>query len=96
MVSGKEKGGFANREVIDDFVRYACCVMNYFKEEVHYWLLFNEINFGVMPMGAYKSLGLIDGKYLGGEAFISLKSMTVDEKVRFRHYITSLLPERKR
>ena len=80
----KEKGGFANREVIDDFVRYACCVMNYFKEEVHYWLLFNEINFGVMPMGAYKSLGLIDGKYLGGEAFISLKSMTVDEKVRFQ------------
>lgn len=80
----KEKGGFANREVIDDFVCYACCVMNYFKEEVHYWLLFNEINFGVMPMGAYKSLGLIDGKYLGGEAFISLKSMTVDEKVRFQ------------
>ena len=41
-------------------------------------------SFGVMPMGAYKSLGLIDGKYLGGEAFISLKSMTVDEKVRFQ------------
>lgn len=58
--------------------------MNCFKEEVHYWLLFNEINFGVMPMGAYKSLGLIDRKYLGGEAFISLKSMTVDEKVRFQ------------
>ncbi|GAK40394.1 6-phospho-beta-glucosidase [Paenibacillus urinalis] len=37
-------GGWAGREVIDHFVRYADTVMNRYKDKVKYWLTFNEIN----------------------------------------------------
>ncbi|MFD2701916.1 glycoside hydrolase family 1 protein [Paenibacillus shunpengii] len=37
-------GGWAGREVIEHFVRYADTVMNRYKDKVKYWLTFNEIN----------------------------------------------------
>ncbi|MCM3784808.1 6-phospho-beta-glucosidase [Neobacillus mesonae] len=37
-------GGWAGREVIDHFVKYADTVMNRYKDKVKYWLTFNEIN----------------------------------------------------
>ena len=36
--------GWAGREVIGHFVRYAETVMNRYKDKVKYWLTFNEIN----------------------------------------------------
>lgn len=60
-------GGFSNRATIDLFVKYAKTVMEYYKDSVKYWLTFNEINFGVLPMGAYTSQGLIKKEYLNGE-----------------------------
>ncbi|QDP39829.1 6-phospho-beta-glucosidase [Radiobacillus deserti] len=40
----KEYGGFANRKVVDLFVRYAVTVMERYKDKVKYWMTFNEIN----------------------------------------------------
>ncbi|MGX7417375.1 6-phospho-beta-glucosidase [Carnobacterium gallinarum] len=39
-----EYGGFKNKKVIDFFVHYAEVVMNRYKDKVHYWMTFNEIN----------------------------------------------------
>ena len=40
----KEYGGWANRKVIDFFVRYSEVVMKRYKNKVKYWMTFNEIN----------------------------------------------------
>jgi 6-phospho-beta-glucosidase len=37
-------GGWYDRHVIDCFVRYAACVMAEFRDEVRYWIPFNEMN----------------------------------------------------
>ncbi len=50
--------GWADRRVIDLFVRYAKTVFEYYKEDVKYWLTFNEINCGCLPLGNYMSLGI--------------------------------------
>ncbi|MDF3000034.1 MAG: bglH1 [Bacillota bacterium] len=56
----KRYGGFANREVITFFERYAKTVLERYKDKVKYWLTFNEINFGTMPMGNLEVLGIIN------------------------------------
>jgi 6-phospho-beta-glucosidase len=37
-------GGFANKEVIPLFVKFAKCVFQRYKDKVIYWMTFNEIN----------------------------------------------------
>ncbi|ALS02712.1 6-phospho-beta-glucosidase [Enterococcus silesiacus] len=37
-------GGFANKEVIPLFVKFAKCVFERYKDKVTYWMTFNEIN----------------------------------------------------
>ncbi|MFD2306927.1 6-phospho-beta-glucosidase [Enterococcus termitis] len=37
-------GGFANKEVIPLFVKFAKCVFQRYKDKVTYWMTFNEIN----------------------------------------------------
>ncbi|MCF0105749.1 MAG: family 1 glycosylhydrolase [Holdemanella sp.] len=37
-------GGWQNREVIDHYVKYAKTLMDEYKDDVKYWLTFNEIN----------------------------------------------------
>ncbi len=56
--------GWTGREVIDCFVRYASTLFNEYKDEVRYWLTFNEINIGAQPFGRIMSLGMQgeDGK----------------------------------
>ena len=56
--------GWTGREVIDCFVRYATTLFNEYKDEVKYWLTFNEINIGAQAMGRIMSLGMQgeDGK----------------------------------
>lgn len=80
----KEKSGFLSREVIDDFVRYTECVMRYYKDYVRYWLVFNEINFGVLPMGAHKSLGLIAKEDMESGEFIPQNAFSVDMQKNFQ------------
>lgn len=53
--------GWASRETIDCFMRYATCVLDRFHDKVEYWLTFNEINTGTRKMGASSSLGCIRG-----------------------------------
>ena len=50
--------GWTGREVIDCFVRYATTLFKEYKDEVRYWLTFNEINIGVNAFGRIMSLGM--------------------------------------
>ncbi|WAA11706.1 6-phospho-beta-glucosidase [Fervidibacillus halotolerans] len=40
----KKYGGFRNRKCIDFFVKFSETVMNRYKDQVKYWMTFNEIN----------------------------------------------------
>ncbi len=51
--------GWYSREVMDCFVRYCEVIFDRYQDKVKYWLTFNEINSGVMQMGAVLSLGTI-------------------------------------
>ena len=53
--------GWYGREVIDCYVRYCEAIFERYQDKVKYWLTFNEINSGTMPMGAVLSLGTIKG-----------------------------------
>lgn len=53
--------GWYSREVIDCFVRYCEVIFERYQNKVKYWLTFNEINSGTMPMGAILSLGCVKG-----------------------------------
>lgn len=44
----QELGGWENRETIGHFERFARCVLSEYKDEVRYWLTFNEINSPLM------------------------------------------------
>ncbi len=50
--------GWVGRPVIDCYVRYARTLFEEYKNEVTYWLTFNEINIGVQPFGRIMSLGM--------------------------------------
>ena len=52
--------GWAGREVIDCYTRYAETVFNRYKNKVKYWLTFNEINVGTMALGGYLGLGILN------------------------------------
>lgn len=43
-LSLERNGGWNNRETIKHYVRYAKTCFEYFRNDVHYWLTFNEIN----------------------------------------------------
>ncbi|MBR1743248.1 MAG: glycoside hydrolase family 1 protein [Lachnospiraceae bacterium] len=51
--------GWYGRECIGYFVHYAETLYERYRDQVKYWLTFNEINSGTMPMGAVLSLGTI-------------------------------------
>lgn len=56
--------GWQGRETIDHFIKYAETCFREFKDEVTYWLTFNEINSGTHSIGKVMSLGMqgTDGK----------------------------------
>lgn len=49
--------GWAGREVIDCFTKYAETVFRRYKDKVKYWLTFNEIN--VMPLSPFTGGGVV-------------------------------------
>lgn len=52
--------GWASRECIGLYVKYAETLFKRYKGKVKYWLTFNEINAGTMPMGGFLSLGILN------------------------------------
>ena len=56
----KAYNGWAGRECIDHFMRYCEVIFERYKDKVKYWLTFNEINAGTMPMGNFLSLGILN------------------------------------
>jgi len=56
----KAYNGWADRECIDHFMRYCEVIFERYKDKVKYWLTFNEINAGTMPMGNFLSLGILN------------------------------------
>ena len=53
--------GWEGREVIGYFEKYCHAIFERYKDKVKYWLTFNEINAGTMPMGSVLSLGTVKG-----------------------------------
>lgn len=53
--------GWYGRECIDCYVRYCEVLFERYQDKVKYWLTFNEINSGTMPLGAILSLGCVKG-----------------------------------
>ena len=53
--------GWEGREVIGYFETYCKVIFQRYKDEVKYWLTFNEINSGTMPFGAVLSTGTVKG-----------------------------------
>ncbi len=53
--------GWYGRECIELFERYCHAIFERYKDKVVYWLTFNEINAGTMPMGNVLSLGTVKG-----------------------------------
>ncbi len=52
--------GWADRRVIDLFAKYCEVIFTRYKDKVKYWLTFNEINAGSIPLGGYLSLGILN------------------------------------
>ncbi|MBR4163556.1 MAG: glycoside hydrolase family 1 protein [Solobacterium sp.] len=48
-------GGWSNRRMIDYYLRYCETIFTRYKDKVHYWLTFNEINILRVPFGILTS-----------------------------------------
>ncbi|MBR5952569.1 MAG: glycoside hydrolase family 1 protein, partial [Pseudobutyrivibrio sp.] len=53
--------GWEGRELIEYFMNYCKAIFARYEGKVKYWLTFNEINTGTMPMGAVLSTGTVKG-----------------------------------
>ncbi len=56
----KKYHGWSGRACIDHFMRYCEVIFDRYKDKVKYWLTFNEVNVGAVPMGNLLSLGIIN------------------------------------
>ena len=70
--------GWVDRRVIDCFAKFCHACFERYKDQVKYWLTFNEINTGTMPMGGILNTGTIQG-YEGSTA-----DVPNDEQARFQ------------
>ena len=53
--------GWASRKLVDLYVKYCKAIFERYKDKVKYWLTFNEINCGAMPLGNVLGLGTFQG-----------------------------------
>ena len=58
----EELGGWENRNTIALFDKYARTILDEYKDEVKYWLTFNEINMLTQDFGAVFCAGMLDPK----------------------------------
>lgn len=70
--------GWESRKVIDLFVKYCNTVFNRYKDKVKYWLTFNEINVGLLPVGNILSLGILN------EGTNKFNEQADDENLRYQ------------
>ena len=56
----REYGAWRNRRLISFYENLCNAIFRRYKGLVKYWLTFNEINAGTMPMGGYLSLGILN------------------------------------
>lgn len=82
--------GWASRELIEFYMNYCKAIFERYKDKVKYWLTFNEINCGTMPMGAILETGTIKG-FEAPPPMCPTTSRSV-----FRHFITSSWPVPRR
>ena len=61
--------GWSSRETIDFFMRYCKTLFTEYKDEVKYWITFNEINTAMNPFGKLNGLGMAlkEGPWIFGE-----------------------------
>lgn len=59
LALGVQKNGWLSRETIEHFMRYVETVFDRYRDKVKYWLTFNEINAGQMPIGDIISTGMV-------------------------------------
>lgn len=76
----KNYGGWANRQVIDLFLRYARTIFTEYRGLVRRWLTFNEINFSTVTYGEIVTSGIIPR---GGE-IVNLDPDATAEEVNRR------------
>ncbi len=53
--------GWSGCELIDYYMNYCRVIFERYKDKVKYWLTFNEINAGIVSLGALLSLGTVKG-----------------------------------
>lgn len=70
--------GWEGRECIQYYLNYCEAIFERYQNKVKYWLTFNEINAGTMPLGNALSLGTIKG-YSG-----SMMAIPDDPQIRFQ------------
>lgn len=58
----KKYQGFSSRVMIEIYKKYVRTVFERYKNKVNYWLTFNEVNFGLIPMGTLHVLGMLDDR----------------------------------
>lgn len=52
--------GWADRKLVELYVRYCETLFTRYKDKVKYWLTFNEINAGMYPFGIFMGLGILN------------------------------------
>ncbi|MBR1628748.1 MAG: glycoside hydrolase family 1 protein [Lachnospiraceae bacterium] len=70
--------GWDGREMIDHYFKYCITIFERYKDQVKYWLTFNEINAGTMPFGAALEASTLRG-YEG-----PINEIPDNKKVRFQ------------
>ena len=52
--------GWADRRLVNLFLKFAEVCFTWYRDKVKYWLTFNEINAGMYPFGQYNGLGIFN------------------------------------
>lgn len=79
--------GFASREAIDMFLKYAKTVFERYKDKVKYWLTFNEINVPIMghmaTQGALFGAGVLDREAVNSDHPLTFDEIPCDDQTVF-------------
>lgn len=75
--------GWASRDTINFFVRYCETVFNEYKGLVKYYITFNEINIGTLPLGRTLALGMLPHVPHEFNLFAPYQETTQEKSCRF-------------
>ncbi len=81
----EQYGGWSNRKLIDFFLHYCETVFHTYKEQVHLWLIFNEMNTLVSRFGTLLGAGILpeDGSDLFGMSRAKAPETPEEQSRRF-------------